>query len=1334
MIGDRWPRLTGPGVARAEQLIARLEVTLPAGVWTPVSRVDLTPDFFAVLEASIAAVSMHLGPEAARWLRAVADRAASWRGWFGECRAAHSHELAETVLRLLDDLPGEALHGLLEAEPELTCDEAADILADWLVTAVELGQMAAADRLRDRIALLDAARRTTVGTALLAHSLPGMSEDVRARMRNLLGTDSVADFVDRVETIRHGSLEALLAAQEELIDRYRAAGDPDTEDLIRRVRIQQLPLRLAQAVGQGDEAYRQLIASEPLFAAPDAITSLQRALSDWPPDLVAWHTREVRMQADPLLKAEREGTLSEAQRTALMHLQDGFLALCRATSWTERAALLCAREELRTETAILWAYSWRDRLLDRAGVDDAAVAADVEQMDEIIGFLERCGQAAPHVALCEMLAETCGTSRSERIFASLRLLTHLPARYARELESSRDDYLTRLDEAAREPGLTPADLAEIEAHIARYHLARYQTTRTKAVDLEQAIEHWRRALALCADDGVYAAQRRHDLGNCLLLRFEFHGHTMTDLAEAMSLLQDALGAPLPDAFRGPVLGDYARALTMRQEAYGTDEDLVEAINLLEEAIRITPEDSEHWIGWHLTLGGALGQWAEVSHQPEFLRGAIGVFAWMTNRAQPGSELWFWLSHNVAQSLLDYGRSEGAIDAIDAAIARLVHLTTCAASDPFLGLAHCALGRGWRLRYDLGREVGNLSRAVASFARAIELLPTDSPDLAFCLNGLALALDRLSCQGDSGAAEALRATYDRVLAMPWSGSWPHHIIDLAGNYGRWLLRQPDLAGARLAFERGIEALEWMRQTAADPRDALGYGEKHALFLAQLVHCCLELDDPASALKYACAAKARALAMQVARGVLAGVEADPRIATWQAEAADVRERLNYLRGLLRGEIDGHGRVLDAMVDGHIDQRAVGLEIRGLQTRESDLSRLTLRAGARDLPAGEAGLGGLDVARLQEQLGRADAVLVEYAQTLSGWGAFVVTANRVAFVPLPTDMPSWGIWRSRLRLARLQELPSEHLVRGVLRSIYDVFLAPVVDLLPAGKPLVLAPSGMMAMFPLAAAMRPDGRPMLDERPIVIVPSAAYLDVSAQRRYERVLAMSHVGVPGTPSFIPLADIEADLVGAAFHQAMRLAGDGLTPEGAAALASQVDVLHFACHGALDMEHPEATGMILPNGGYLNVLDLFGRISLAGASLAVLSACDVGTELPRPGDEHVSLVRGFLVAGVPAVVASLWPANDLSTMLLMTRFYGILHEGRGVAEALGAAQRWLRNLPLDEALAALKEIEARLQAQGCDEESLALFGRRLTLMFTDRAHPFAHPHHWASFQAYGAAL
>jgi CHAT domain-containing protein len=75
------------------------------------------------------------------------------------------------------------------------------------------------------------------------------------------------------------------------------------------------------------------------------------------------------------------------------------------------------------------------------------------------------------------------------------------------------------------------------------------------------------------------------------------------------------------------------------------------------------------------------------------------------------------------------------------------------------------------------------------------------------------------------------------------------------------------------------------------------------------------------------------------------------------------------------------------------------------------------------------------------------------------------------------------------------------------------------------------------------------------------------------------------------------------------------------------------------------------------------------ADLVTLSACQTGLGKEIRGEGLVSLTRGFMYAGAPRVVVSLWNVSDEGTAELMSRFYReMLKGGRRPAAALQAAQ------------------------------------------------------------------
>jgi CHAT domain-containing protein len=104
-------------------------------------------------------------------------------------------------------------------------------------------------------------------------------------------------------------------------------------------------------------------------------------------------------------------------------------------------------------------------------------------------------------------------------------------------------------------------------------------------------------------------------------------------------------------------------------------------------------------------------------------------------------------------------------------------------------------------------------------------------------------------------------------------------------------------------------------------------------------------------------------------------------------------------------------------------------------------------------------------------------------------------------------------------------------------------------------------------------------------------------------------------------------------------------------------IVHFATHGMLNNVHPELSGLVLSlvdkdgrqQDGFLRLQDIY-NLKLP-AELVVLSACQTGLGKEVKGEGLVGLTRGFMYAGAPRVVASLWKVDDRATSELMKRFY-----------------------------------------------------------------------------------
>ncbi|MEQ8753335.1 MAG: CHAT domain-containing protein [Coleofasciculus sp. G1-WW12-02] len=122
-------------------------------------------------------------------------------------------------------------------------------------------------------------------------------------------------------------------------------------------------------------------------------------------------------------------------------------------------------------------------------------------------------------------------------------------------------------------------------------------------------------------------------------------------------------------------------------------------------------------------------------------------------------------------------------------------------------------------------------------------------------------------------------------------------------------------------------------------------------------------------------------------------------------------------------------------------------------------------------------------------------------------------------------------------------------------------------------------------------------------------------------------------------------------------------------------IIHLATHGILNSEAPELSGVVLSlvdqqgnsQNGFLRLHDIF-NLNLP-AELVVLSACQTGLGEEIRGEGLVGLTRGFMYAGAPRLVVSLWNVDDAATAEFMTRFYRLLlDDGLKPAQALRETQ------------------------------------------------------------------
>lgn len=150
--------------------------------------------------------------------------------------------------------------------------------------------------------------------------------------------------------------------------------------------------------------------------------------------------------------------------------------------------------------------------------------------------------------------------------------------------------------------------------------------------------------------------------------------------------------------------------------------------------------------------------------------------------------------------------------------------------------------------------------------------------------------------------------------------------------------------------------------------------------------------------------------------------------------------------------------------------------------------------------------------------------------------------------------------------------------------------------------------------------------------------------------------------------------------KAQLFSGDEATEQNFRNESKNHDILHLAMHAFINDSLPAFSRLAfaqngetdINNDGWLNTADIY-NLDLK-ARLTVLSACNTGRGNLKKGEGVMSLARGFLYAGCPSIVMSLWEVEDNAGTEIMRSFYQILKKGRSTDNALRQAKlKYLEN-------------------------------------------------------------
>ncbi len=539
---------------------------------------------------------------------------------------------------------------------------------------------------------------------------------------------------------------------------------------------------------------------------------------------------------------------------------------------------------------------------------------------------------------------------------------------------------------------------------------------------------------------------------------------------------------------------------------------------------------------------------------------------------------------------------------------------------------------------------------------------------------AAGVDSWACQADTVAAEAFVALGRLDEAQARYRSALHAAQDLPAlqtachtGLGLLLQRQGHRDDARAQYEQAIRSASLQRAALPGDEFRAAYGADKQRPYDELIALALDDDDAGAALRlWQRLEEARAPALRTAlqrRDNAPGM--DPAH----------REQLRWL----------HGQWQRAITEGELERAGQ------FQARSRELERSWLEQYRRSQAAAGPGAPGLataddavfpvqDVAALCAQM-PPDTALVVFGLSGERIAACVLTRQGLRRVVSPVqdlqvrleqlrfqiDTLRFGAPALRPHAAQMAQRARSH-----LQALHAIVWQPLATLVKDCTRLVIVPHRKLHYLPFCALH--DGRQGLLERHEISVTPSALDWLAGQAAAAGAAPLRRVAALGVGgSTLPHVQAEVDAVARVFSghpggsAAVRL-------DRAATLASLrevlpgADVLHLACHGQFRADSPYFSALHLADGA-LTVHDAAALPLHTG--LVTLSACETGLSRVAPGDEQLGLLRGFLMAGAPRVLATQWTVDDAGTAQLMSVFYGQVLAGQRPAAALRTAQRSL---------------------------------------------------------------
>jgi CHAT domain-containing protein len=629
----------------------------------------------------------------------------------------------------------------------------------------------------------------------------------------------------------------------------------------------------------------------------------------------------------------------------------------------------------------------------------------------------------------------------------------------------------------------------------------------------------------------------------------------------------------------------------------------------------------------------------------------------------------------------------------------------------------------RIRED---KAENLEQAIACCQDALKVYTFDSfpQDWADTQNNLAVAYNDRIRENKAENLEQAIFHYQNALKVYTFDSFPQNHAETLFNLGMAYQDSQRLTSAYNTFDSAIDTVESLREVIVSGEESKRkQAESFNRVYSRMVETCLELGHQTEAIEYVERSKTRNLVEQILSRDLKTI--------FPADIVIQLER--YRDEIATGQYQiQHGKAENP--------KALAQHLQELRQQRNELENRYLTIGS-----------GFQFDHFQNNLDDHTAI-VEFYITGDKFLTFIFThqtQQSIIWQSQPKDLDKLVKWvNSYFRGYYTKPKHWQYRLTTRLHLLAKILqIDEIIKKIPEKcDRLILIPHQVLHLFPLHALPinsqqgKTKSEILMHRFPagVSYAPSCQLLELAQTKKrpdFSRLFA-----VQDPTDNLDYANLEVEAIKSFFNpDEVEVLASQDASEAAVKVNQNLTTAHcshFSCHGYFNIESPLESALILAEAkteqtvpdktiedGYLTLGEIFG-FNLNQCRLVTLSACETGLiDFNNISDEYIGLPSGFLVAGSPAVVSSLWTVNELSTAFLMIKFYENLQRKQmPLAVALNQAQFWLRDVTKEE----LQQWTSHWDLSRNHREQLGDWFDTLSL-----EKPFQQPYHWAAFCAIG---